>query len=718
MNGETADTRAHDLVRQMTLDEKIQLVTGYIGMPIPDDPALLAQPPFSMMPKEMLPPPGGIGTDGYVPGIERLGIPAINLCGAGAGLTNLFGRADGEAVAFPAAIAQAATWNPKLKAAFGYRYGLEARYHGINVALAAAANLVVEPRSGRVFEYHGEDPVLSGYMVAEELRGTQDAGIVASVKHYAANFQETGRFIVNTVMDETALRESELLSFELAITRSDVAAVMTSYNLLNGTYASESEFLLSTVLRKNWGFDGWVLSDWGAAHSTAPSAMAGLDQEFPLARWFGQSLKNAVEGGDVPIARLDEMNFRILRKLALFDLLDPVPLQFDVQESLDVAERIAEESLVLLQNDNSLLPLVDPKSILIVGKHADVGMPAGGGSGAVTPIGGGAATGEPVALMTAQWVPSSPLEAVRAEFPSANVTWLAGSDSAAVREAADGVDVVIVFAHQVTSEGADVPSLELPDGQSEVIRELGAGAAPVVVVLTTGGPVSTDWSSAVSAIVEAWYPGQRGASAIAGLLSGRINPSGKLPVSFPAHESDLPYSVFRDPADAGIGTSMDIVNVDTEPASRFDATYGHGEHFGYKWLTGDRSAAFPFGFGLSFTSFDFANFAVMEDNGRVTATAEIANTGDRAGAEVVQVYAALPASVDRPRRLVGWTKVSLQPGERLSIRVPLESRALSIWNGEQSAWQIPAGQFEFTLGASSQHVASTVRLELSDDGVA
>ncbi|MFC0040909.1 glycoside hydrolase family 3 C-terminal domain-containing protein [Actinomadura rayongensis] len=554
-------------------------------------------------------------------------------------------------------------------------------------------------------------------MVAGELAGTQETGVIATVKHYAGNYQETGRFTINTVIDERALREGELLAFEIAVERSGVGAVMCSYNRLNGPYASESRYLLTDVLKDEWGFQGWVMSDWGAAHSTEASANAGLDQEFPLNRWFGAALGRAVADGRVPTARLDDMARRIVRTMARVGLLDasPVP-DFDAAESYRVSQRIAENGIVLLANERGLLPL-DPAAehrVLVVGAHADVGVPSGGGSCAVDPIGGNAV---PVDLPPGQlpvmqpiWVPSSPLEAIREEFPRAAVSFADGSDVDAATGAARDADVVVVFADQWTCEHYDVEDLSLPREQDRLIDALAAVNDSVVVVLQTGGPVLTPWAGRVGAVLEAWYPGHRGGPAIAWVLSGAVNPSGKLPVTFPFSADDLPTSIV--PTSQPIEmTGMADPAVDWSPATAFDVSYDHALTSGYKWFTGDRRPAFPFGFGRSYTTFEIGGLSVDPEN--LTAWADVRNTGDRAGAEVVQLYAQLPDTLGPcPRRLVGWAKVHLAPGESTRARIDLERRLLAVWDTASRGWRRPAGQAVFDVGSSSAHVADSARASL------
>jgi beta-glucosidase len=691
----------------MTLDEKIRLVTGYMGLPAERSPELNADIEQYVV---AIPPSTARGTCGFVQGVERLGIPDLHMEGAGAGLANIFERRDGAAVAFPAPLAQSATWNPSLKRLFGRRLAAEARDQGINVLLGGACNLVIEPRCGRAFEYHGEDPLLAGAMVAEEVIGVQEEGLLGSIKHFAANFQETGRFLINSIVDERALREGELLAFEIAITRSKAAAVMAAYNLINGTYACEHSHLINDVLKGEWRFDGWVMSDWGAAHSTVESAVAGLDQEFPHALWFGSALRDAVEAGEVPLARLEDMNGRILGQLKRFELigaLDTERVPFDVEASYAAAQAIAEESIVLLTN-NGLLPLAAPRGILLVGSHADAGVPAGGGSSGVEPRGGSAVPVDRSSVTPQVWVPSSPLEGLREEFPQSEINYVDGADLQEVLDLASRAEIVVIFAHQWRTEGLDVTDLALPDSQETLIEAVASAHDRVVVVLESGGAVLTPWRNSVSAVLSAWYPGHRGGRAIARVLSGAVNPSGKLPITFPDSEADLPHPIFRDPHAGESVEAPDLVNLPSDNPHRFDAHYTEGLDIGYKWYPGRAEPAFPFGHGLSYTNFEI-DLVSIDFAETATVTVAVRNVGSLPGMEVVQLYATLPNSAGpAPRRLVGWAKVAVDPNRSSTVTIVAEPRTLEMWNVELGAWDRPRGEFRFDVGSSSARPSRTV----------
>lgn len=539
------EARARWLVAQLTLAEKISLVDGRAGWPVDAAGRLLRPPPGEVDPASV-PSPGSVGADGYVPAIPRLGIPALHLSGAGSGLTDMCRqRGDlGTATAFPAPIAQTATWDPELTEDFGAALAREARQVGINVLLGAACNLVVDPWCGRTFEYHGEDPLLSGTMTAGELRGGEREGVLTSIKHFAGNFQETGRFFVDTVIAERTLRQGELRAFEVALELSRPAAVMGAYNKVNGTYACEHDTLLNRILKQEWGFDGWVMSDWGATHSTELAALSGLDQEFPMGHFFGEGLARAVADGTVPQSRLDDMCLRILRQVLTLDDAPAPPL--DTGRSLDLAQRLAEQGTVLLRN-TGVLPL-DPQrpgSLLLVGAHADVAVMSGAGSSTVWPRAGDPVTpdSEADAFRSITWLPSSLLTALAAELPGWRVFHDPGDDEERLLALRDTADLCVVVVHQHMGEDRDQPDVRLPDDQDQRVRLLCAGAAPVVVVLQTGGPVLMPWADTVAAVLAAWYPGERGAEALAAILAGRVDPGGRLPVTFPASEEQLPRPV-------------------------------------------------------------------------------------------------------------------------------------------------------------------------------
>ena len=418
--------------------------------------------------------------------------------------------------------------------------GKECRQLGFQISLGGTANLVREPRNGRNFECFGEDPLLIGKMLARELKATQEQRVVANINRFALNDQETGRASYNVVMDKRTMRETDLLAFEIAIKESGVGTVMGAYNRVNGdVLLARDSYLLTDLLKRTWGFKGWVMSDWGATHSTVRSVMAGFDQEMPGGKHLGAPLKLAVEKGDVPLARLDDMVRRILRTEFAFGVLDEPPEMpaLNPFTGAAVAQRVAERAIVLLKNADAQLPLEASRttSIAVIGSHADVGVISGGGSDQVDPAGGNAVPGD-----HATWHPSSPLAAIRAKVRGADVRYNPGTNVAAAAKMASASTVAIVFVHQHTSEGSDVPNLSLPEKQDNLVDGVAAANPHTIVVLETGGPVTMPWLGKVSAVIEGWYPGIRGGEAIANILFGDVNPSAKLPVTFPKSETDLP----------------------------------------------------------------------------------------------------------------------------------------------------------------------------------
>lgn len=694
------DERADLVVKQMTLDEKIQLVHGSMAM----------------LGRKI---PRALGGDGFVPGIPRLGIPDLNLIGAGVGVTNLGKRANGQATALPASLAETATWDPKLAYEFGAVIGRETRDQGFNVSLGGGNDIMREPRNGRNFEYHGEDPVLAGKMIGQELKAIQDQSVIADIKHYALNCQETDRMGVSSNLDKRSMRELDLLAFEIGIKDSGVGTVMCAYNRVNGVYSCENDYLLDQVLKKDWGFQGWVMSDWGATHSTVKAATAGLDQEFFQNKYFSAPLQKAVENGEVPVARLDDMVHRILRTMFAFGVIDhpPVIKPIDAEADAAVAQRVEEQGAVLLQNAGNELPLKASSlhSIAVIGSHADVGVLSGGGSAQVDPVGGNAVPPKeippgPVGFLSVLvWDPSSPLRAIRAKAPNARVDYDDGTNPEAAAKLAASSDVAIVFVYQHTHEGADLPNLSLPDNQDELIKQVAAANPHTVVVLENGDPVLMPWLASVKAVLETWYPGQRGGEAIANILFGDVNPSGKLPISFPKTEADLPHLTIPAPPPSKQPPSDEL-----QPAPVFiDANYTEGLKVGYRWYEAEnKEPLFPFGFGLSYTTFSYSQLKVTSGK-PVQVSFVVKNTGPRAGAEVAQVYLGLPASADEPpKRLVAWEKVQLDPGQSRTVTVLIDPQSMSIFNVEKDAWDLLPGDYLVFAGGSSRHTPLTATLRM------
>lgn len=712
------DQRADMVISQMTLDEKIQLTHG-----------LLAQSIFPSFPVIYRAPSRSLGGAGYVPGIKRLGIPDLQMVDAASGLTMAGKLQDTNVTILPSPVALAAAWNSGLAFQFGTVLGQESRAAGFNVVLGGAVNLTREPRSGRVFENHGEDPVLAGTIIASELQGVQREHVISTIKHFVLNDQETGRFGLSANLDMRSLRESDLLAFQLGLEKSGIGAVMCAYNRVNEIYSCENKILLSDILKDEWGFKGWVLSDWGATHSTVSAALAGLDQELPFEIHYGASLKRAVLDGLVPVARLDDMVHRILRTMFAVGVVDDHASQAPNRpvNGAAIARSVEEEAAVLLKNTNDLLPLDGRKihRIAVIGSHADVAVLSGGGSSQVMPARGSAAPTERATsplfdpmLLTAEkiWLPSSPLEAIREKAPKAIVRFASGVDVRAAKTLAAESDVVLLFANQWRSEGVDLTSLSLSDRQDELIQEV-AGVNPhTVVILETGGAALMPWLNRVSSVLEVWYPGASGGAAIANIIFGAVNPSGKLPISFPIADWDVPHPTIARPSfDTNLYETMVkpfVFHVDPT-ASMFDIAYDENLNVGYKWYDSERKQPmFPFGFGMSYTTFKYSDLDVSIAR-ELRVTFSVANVGKRAGAEVAQVYLGFPPSTgEPPRRLVGWRKVRLKPGQKSNLQLEIQPELLSIFDPKFNHWRILPGTYRIFVGSSSRDMRLVEDLQL------
>jgi len=688
--------RADLVIQQMTLDEKILLVHG-------DDGPISKQ--------------RSLGGAGFVPGIPRLGIPDLQMTDGRSGVANA-GSHGRYATALPSALASAASWDPDVAYAYGALLGREVRDLGFQVSLGGTSNIIREPRNGRNFECLGEDPILVGRMLGRELKGTQDQQVIGDINRYAVNDQETGRTIGSAVIDQRAMQETDLLAFEIAIKESDVGTVMCAYNPVNTVYACQNSYLLTDVLKKDWDYKGWVMTDWGAAHSTVKSALAGLDQEMPDGRFFGPALKAAVLKGDVPMARLNEMVHRILRTEFALGVIDHPPVARPVNPftGAEVAQHVAEQSIVLLKNANAQLPLVasNLKSIAVIGSHADAGVLSGSGSDQIDAAGGNAVA----ASRDGVWHPSSPLKAIRAHAPDARVEYDPGTDIAAAAKLAAASDVAIVFVHQHTSEGADVGNLSLPDHQDELVNTVAAANPHCIVVVESGGPITMPWLDSVSAILEAWFPGIRGGEAIASIIFGNVNPSGRLPVTFPKSESDLPRLTVAGMPPLAARSGGEVIDhwwgEGMKPLPPFDINYTEGMKVGYKWFEAEgRKTLFPFGFGLSYTGFAYSDLQTTAGS-EVKVSFTVTNTGSRAGAEVAQVYVLLPAGAGEPfKRLVAWQKIPLNPGEARNVALTLDPHYLSIFNAGKGQWELVPGEYKVYVGGSSQNTALTGAVQVT-----
>jgi beta-glucosidase len=698
------EERAELVLKQMTLEEKVALLHGNGMQHVPQ-----WQMPLTR---------DSNGGAGYVEGVKRLGIPPLFVSDAAYGVRD--SGANGRySTALPSNLAAVSSWDPHGACEYGTLIGRELRAQGFNMTLGGGVNITREPRNGRTFEYGGEDPLLAGTMVGNLMKCEQAQHVVGDIKHYAINDQETGRNIVNAIISKRAMQESDLLAFQIAIKTANPGGVMCSYNRINGDYACENSYMLNEVLKKEWGFKGFVLSDWGGTHSTVKASAAGMDQEQPMAAFFGPALLQAVKDGKVSAADIDEHARRVLYAEFMSGIVDD-PVEkgvVDVTRGLEVAQHVEEESIVLLKNEKGILPLNAAKirSVALIGGHADVGMISGGGSAQVDPPGGNAIAPPGKGATHWQdhvWFPTSPLKAMQAKLPGAKVEFTSGQDLGAAAAAAKNADVAIVFAYQWLSEGMDLPTLSLPDNQDALIEQVAAANPRTIVVLETGTAVTMPWLGKVGAVVEAWYAGSSGHKALANVLVGEVNPTGKLAMTFPKSETDLPHPVIPtlSKEDEGQGTGAE--NGPTHVASKYTVTYDEGVKVGYKWYeTEHKEPLFPFGFGLSYTTYAYSN--LKTDNAQRTVSFAVKNTGKRAGSEIAQVYATLPEAAGEPfKRLVGWQRVDLAAGESKTVTVALDARVMSIFDEQKNGWSLLPGAYKVVVGPSSAEAPLNATLQV------
>ena len=611
----TPEQRADLLLHAMTLDEKITMVHGVDPRPIE-------------------------GYVGYVPGNTRLGIPALRLADGRAGVGN--GAKD--VTMLPAPIAASSSWDTNLMHKFGEVLGNEEWRKGTNVALAPSIDVVRVPDWGRTFESYGEDPYFNGQMAIAEIQGIQSQGPIADANMYLTMNQEDNRFKEDSIVDRRTLHEIYLPPFEAAIEEGHVGTIMCAYVKTNGTYSCENPYLLTTLLRKQLDFQGWVMSDWGATHSTVASAEAGLDQEMPDAKYYGAALKAAIASSQVSLAALDDHVRRILVTMFRFGLFDKPQTgtwnsYVRTPEHAAFSLQAAEQGTVLLKNTDRLLPLSEGESIAVIGAAG----------GAKPKASGGGSSG-----MIAPYV-VTPLDGIRKRVAGhAQVSYADGSDMAKAAEVAKTAKAAIVFVNTDDSEGRDRPNLELPNHQDELIEAVAAANPNTIVVLNTGGPVLMPWVDKVSGLIEAWYPGQEDGTAIAAILYGDVNPSGKLPLTFPRTADEIPTSTAAQ-----------------WPGVNGNSTYSENLDVGYRWYDAHQvQPLFPFGYGLSYTTFKVSNLRVtpakitgVDLTTNVQVDLRVKNTGKREGAEVVQVYVEQPGrNGEPPRQLRAFTKVNLRAG--------------------------------------------------------
>jgi beta-glucosidase len=624
---------------------------------------------------------------GYIPGNSQLCIPALTFNDGPAGVADL----QVGTTAFPSPIAQAATWDETLQQRFGKALGAEAWNKGIDVLLAPDVNIARVPENGRNFEAFGEDPLLAARTAVAEISGIQENPVIATVKHFAVNSQETNRYYVSSNVDDRTLHEIYLPPFEAAVRDAHVGAVMCAYGLVNVIFSCENKPLLNDVLRKQFGFGGFVVSDWGATWSTAASANAGLDIEMPGGVFFGDALSQAVSAGSVSMSTIDTMARNILTSMFAHGVFDdpPPPLasvafsNVSTTANQKLALRIAEESAVLLKNASNTLPLRAGAGSTI----AVIGAPAGFGD--IRPYTAGLGS-----AFVASATPTSPLQALTARAAKAGTTVVSadGSDPAAAAALARQASVAVVFAYDHEQEGLDRTDLALPYGQDALIEQVAQANPRTIVVLDTGGPVLMPWLDQVPAVVEAWYSGQTDGDAIAAVLFGDVNPSGRLPQTFPASTASVPASTPGQWPGSGSGQ---------------DAAFTEGLDVGYRWYDTMKVAPlFPFGYGLSYTTFSYSHLHIARSShNRVTVSFIVRNDGTRRGTEVAQLYVDEPrAAGEPPKQLQGYERVFLWPRHSKRVTMPLAPRAFSYWDSASATWRVTPGLDRILVGASSRDI--------------
>jgi len=694
------DDRARAALAAMTLDEKLRLVFGYSDQALTD----VAKVPDDIVSPELknyVVTHLVKGSAGFVPGIPRLGIPDQTQTDASMGVRNSFIPS----TALPSSLATAASFDPEVPRAGGKMIGAEARATRHNTMLSGGINLNREPRNGRNFEYAGEDPLLAGEMVGALIDGIQSNRIISTIKHYAVNDQESQRTTIDVTIATDAMRQSDLLAFEIAMERGKPGSVMCSYNLINGRWGCENDYLLNKVLKHDWGFKGFVMSDWGAVHSTG-AAMDGLDQftGFCCATdkpWFAPpAMKAALQSGALTETRLDDMVKRILWALfasgAVDDPVKVAPIDYAAHAA--VSQKAAEESLVLLKNDGDLLPLKGVKSIAVIGGNADKGVMAGGGSSDVTPVGGA------IMIDNHTFLPSPPLNALKAELPRARIAFDAGADPTSAAALAAKSDIAVVFVTQHDSEGYD-GSLELAGNQDALVSAVAAANPKTIVVVESGGAIYMPWAARVPAILEAFYPGIRGGPAIARILTGKVNPSGHLPISFPASNDQLTHLLI-----AGNGPPGD---------TPWSVTYDEGATIGYKWYdVKGYKPLWAFGHGLSYSRFSASDLTAVPDGRAIKVSFNVRNVGKRAGKGVAQVYVGpadwQAARWEAPRRLGAFAKADLKPGQSKRVDLTIDPRLLATYEAANNNWHIKAGTYRLSLGQASDAPMETSEVTLLD----
>lgn len=595
-----------------------------------------------------------------------------------------------KATCFPTASALAATWNPELARDMGEALGLEACSLGVDVLLGPGLNIKRSPLCGRNFEYFSEDPILAGTMAAGLVDGIQSTGTAACPKHFALNSQELRRMASDSIVDERTMHEIYLTGFEIVCRTARPRAIMSSYNLVNGTYAHENKHLLTDILRTEWGFDGMVVSDWGGSNSAVAAARAGGSLEMPAPGLVGaRQIVAAVEAGQLDASDVYARAQEVLTVAAAAAGL-PAPTPYDLDGHHALATSIAAEAITLLRNENDLLPLSAGTSVALIGDLADTPRFQGSGSSQVNPT----RVESPRELLEAGGGVSRGL--VCAGYAS-GYERLGGTSDALIAEAvalAARADVALVYVgldELAESEGLDRPHMRLPEGQDRLIEAVVAANPSTVVVLTGGASVEMPWAPAVPALVNGYLTGQGGAGAMLDVLSGAVNPSGRLAETYALSYEDHPTAAWY-------------------PATGPLSYYREGPFVGYRYFTSAGiDVAFPFGYGLSYSSFEYSDLAVNEEGATLTVT----NTSARDGAEVVQLYVSAPGGVFGPaRELKGFAKVEVAAGASVSVTIPFDRYTFRHWETSRGAWETEAGTWTVHVGRNATDTPLSATLEV------
>ena len=643
----------------------------------------------------------------YLKGIERLEIPSIMVTDGPHGLRKQAGDADHvglnesvPATCFPTASALAATWNRDLVFEVGEALGEECRQEKVGVILGPGVNIKRSPLCGRNFEYFSEDPYLTGEMAKSHINGVQSQGVGTSLKHYAVNNQEYRRMTIDAVVDERALREIYLTGYEIAVKESQPWTVMCAYNKINGTYASDHKKLMRDILKDEWGHEGLVVTDWGAMNIRSVALDAGTELEMPGAPNGNDAMiVDAVQAGTLDESVLDEAVERLLTMIFKADATLAADFSYDADAHHTLARKVVGEGAVLLKNEGQILPLSENAQIAIIGEFAKTPRYQGAGSSLMNPTQLDNLYDEMVKLVGVEKISYTPGYDKKGDHPN----------DALIEEAvelAKNAEVVVICAgltDMYETEGLDREHMKMPPGHVALIEAVAAVHKKVVVVLSNGSPVEMPWASDVQGILEGYLGGQAGAGGVADILVGNVNPSGKLAETFPFKFEDNPsYHYF--------------------PGGPATVEYRESLYVGYRYYdTVDQAVLFPFGYGLSYTTFEYSDLqldkAQISDTDTLTVSLKVKNTGDMVGKEIVQLYVRdVESTAFRPEKeLKGFTKVELQPGEEKEVSIELRPRAFAYFNAELNDWHVEAGTFEILVGASSVDIRLKENVEVTSE---